>query len=132
MVVVEGRKVDESEPAAGVMLNEVPGYVMLAEIALVEDHTRFETPPAMMVDDGEKLSAQVGAGLAGGGVVTVIVADAVAVPVLGAPPQERPNIVVAVGLTTAEPDVVPPVEKPPPMHDVAPVDDHESVDDCPC
>jgi hypothetical protein len=40
-------------------------------------------------------------------------------------------VVVTVGETDADPDVVPPVEKPVPVQEVAFVDDHVSVEDWP-
>ncbi len=36
------------------------------------------------------------------------------------------------GLTDLVPDVCPEVEKPPPVHEVALVEDHESVEERPC
>jgi len=65
----------------------------------------------------------------GGGALTVTVAAALAEP--PAPVQETEYAVVCAGDTEVEPESVPPVEKPPPLQEVAFVEFQVSVDDWP-
>jgi hypothetical protein len=101
--------------------------VQLAEhdVALVDDHVKVDDWPAV-IKAGVAFNVTVGGG--GGGVtVTVVLAEAVP----PAPLHVIVYVVVLVGLTLWEPEVAVAVVQPAPEHDVALVDDHVKIDDCP-
>ena len=97
------------------------------DAALVELHDRVDGRPGF-TDVGFADSDTAGTGGGGGAAATLTVAVAVEDPPF--PEQVTEYVAVALGVTTAEPEV-PDAVKPAPVQDVALVELHERFDDCP-
>lgn len=80
--------------------------------------------------DAESPDGSVGGVVSGGGTTVIVVDIGPVVP--PTPVQESEYVVVVGGVTDCEPDVgCDPLHPPDAVHDVAPDDDHVSVDELP-
>jgi hypothetical protein len=116
---------DDSLPEVALVPDQPPEAVQ--DVASVEDHVSVDDAPLVTLF-GFAASDTVGTAGGGGEPTTVTVVDALAVP--PDPVQERLNVVVLVKAEVDEPPETPLVPDHPPeaVQDVAPVEDHESVE----